>query len=138
MNVLELPFNRFIGLCSSGKPEYIFMLDEKGEYLNHLGTVHASALYALAEATSGYFLLNEFSELTGIIPVVRKVETKYRKPANGKIYSSAQFADNSRESIIEELGKRGKILIVVRSLLYDASGNVVMQSDFEWFLTNDR
>jgi len=77
------------------------MLDNRPEYRNHLNTVHASALFALAEASSGYFLLNEFSELTDIIPVVRKVETKYKKPATCIVFSKAKFQEIGKNEIFE-------------------------------------
>lgn len=65
MNVFELPFNRFIGLEPSTDSEYLLMVRDRQEYLNHLNTVHASTQFALAEATSGFFLQNEFQGLTG-------------------------------------------------------------------------
>jgi hypothetical protein len=82
MKVLEIPFNKFIGLQQADtENDSIFKLERKKEYLNHLGTIHASALFALAEASSGEFLLNEFKDYKlDIIPVVRKVEIKYSKP----------------------------------------------------------
>ena len=55
MNVLELPFNKYIGLEKVSNSDYLLMLNEKEAYLNHLSTVHVSALFALAEATSGFF-----------------------------------------------------------------------------------
>ena len=69
MNVFELPFNKYIGLEKSSDTDHLLMLSEKEDYLNHLSTVHASALFALAEATSGFFLLNEFREIKNILPV---------------------------------------------------------------------
>lgn len=134
MNVFKLPFNQFIGLEPSSDPAYLLVLSEKDIYHNHLETVHASAQFALAEATSGFFLINEFHDLTNIIPVVRKVETKYRKPAKGRIYSKAGFEGTDRRRIIEELSEKQRTLITVRVLLYDSEGINVMQSDFEWFL----
>lgn len=83
MNVFDLPFNKFIGLAPSNRQEYLLMLRDNENYHNHLKTVHASAQFALAEATSGYFLLNEFQQITNIIAVVRKVDTKYKKPVQG-------------------------------------------------------
>lgn len=83
MDVTKLPFNEFIGLKLSDEPNYLLMLDDRAEYLNHLNTVHAGALFTLAEATSGHYLLGQFNELPDIVPVVRKVEIKYRKPAIG-------------------------------------------------------
>ncbi|MDD5362408.1 MAG: YiiD C-terminal domain-containing protein [Ignavibacteria bacterium] len=134
MNVCDLPFNKFVGLEPYDNPEYLLMLKNKKEYLNHLETVHASAQFALAEATSGHFLLNEFRELTGIIPVVRKTETKFKKPAYGCVYSKASFAGTDKTKIIEELNTRHRALITVRVELFDSGKNFVMQSDFEWFI----
>ena len=138
MNVFELPFNKHIGLEKSSDSDYLLMLAEKDEYLNHLSTVHASALFALAEATSGFFLLNEFQKLENIIPVVRNVETKYKKPALGKILSTAGFVNIDKEKILEELETNQRILITVRVLLYDSEKTKVMQSDFEWFVAKKK
>jgi len=41
---------------------------------NHLGTVHASAQLALAEASRGEFLLRAMGDMQGIVPVVRRLE----------------------------------------------------------------
>ena len=91
MNVLKLPFNEYIGLAESTDSEYMLMLQNDEKYLNHLNTVHASALFALAEATSGLLLLADFKDLTDIMPVVRQVETKLNKPAQGQVFSTAFF-----------------------------------------------
>ena len=138
MNVFELPFNKYIGLEKSSDSDYLLILTEKEEYLNHLSTVHASALFALAEATSGFFLLNEFQEIENILPVVRKVETKYKKPALGKILSKASFLNADKEVILTELKINHRTLITVRVLLYDSEKNTVMQSDFEWFIAKNK
>ena len=84
IDVLEIPFNKFLGLQQADPNNgYIFKLEPKKEYQNHLGTIHASALFALAEASSGEFLFNQFKDYRlDLIPVVRKVEVKYSKPAN--------------------------------------------------------
>ena len=57
MDITKIPFNQFIGLKISDKSGYLLMLDNRPEYRNHLDTVHASAMFALAEATSGYFFI---------------------------------------------------------------------------------
>lgn len=134
MNVFDLPFNRFVGIEPSLDTEYLLALEDKEEYLNHLKTVHASAQFALAEASSGFFLINEFRELTDIFPVVRKVETKYKKSAQGAIYSKASFVGTDRTKIMEELNAKNRTLLTVRVLLYDSERSNVMQSDFEWFI----
>jgi hypothetical protein len=137
MNVFDLPFNKFVGLELSDNPEYLLMLKNKDKYQNHLSTVHASAQFALAEATSGHFLLNEFRDLTEIIPVVRKAETKYKKPAQGCVYSKASFVNTDKTKITEELNSRHRALITVRVELFVSGKIPVMQSDFEWFVARN-
>jgi len=135
MDVTNLPFNHFIGLKISNKRGYLLMLDNRIEYHNHLDTVHASALFALAEATSGHFLLNEFSELTNIVPVVRKVEIKYRKPATGGIFSRAKFLETEKNEVLEALTQRGRVIIKVEVSLFEETDVLIMRSVFEWFVT---
>jgi len=135
IDVTKLPFNHFIGLKISDKNSYFLMLDNRVEYRNHLDTVHASAMFSLAEATSGYFLLNEFSELTDIVPVVRKVEIKYKKPTKGGVFSKAKFLDTEKSEIFEALTLRGRAILKVEVTLFDETEALIMQSIFEWFIT---
>jgi hypothetical protein len=135
MEILDIPYNQFTGLKYSTNPEYLMMLENREVYHNHLGTVHASAMFALAEATSGYFLQNEFQQLTNVIPVVRKVETKFKKPATGSIFSKASLIEATPQQVIDELNARQRALVVVRVILFNEEGANVMQCDFEWFLT---
>jgi acyl-coenzyme A thioesterase PaaI-like protein len=109
------------------------MLSDKEKYKNHLGTIHASAQFSLAEATSGYFLLKEFQEIKNIIPVVRKVEVKYKKPAQGKLFSKAELKENEEE-IIKELFDKQRVLITVKVGILDSKSNITMVADFEWFI----
>lgn len=135
MDVTMLPFNKFIGLKYSDNPGYLLMLDNKTEYLNHLDTVHASAQFALAEATSGHYLLEQFAGISDIIPVVRKVEIKYRKPTVGIIYSRARFLNTEKTDFLETLKQKGRALLSVEISLFNTEGVIVMQSIFEWFIS---
>lgn len=61
MDVTKLPFNRFIGLEKGALADkFLVSLPASAQYTNHLGTVHASALLAVAEAGSAEFLLRHF------------------------------------------------------------------------------
>lgn len=135
MDVTKLPFNEFIGLKYSDNPCFLLMLDNRSEYLNHLSTVHASALFALAEATSGHFLLEQFAEISDIIPVVRKAEIKYRKPVTGVVYSNAKFLNIEKQEFIETLNNKGRALLSVEISLFNTTDELVMQSVFEWFIS---
>ena len=86
MDVTELPFNRLIGLepapAGSG---FLVSLPAGPQYANHLGTVHAVALLAVAEAGAGAFLARQAGVPVGLVPVVRRLEAKFRRPATGRV-----------------------------------------------------
>ena len=133
MDILSIPFNQFLGLALSDDPAYLMTLPAKGEYENHLRTVHAGALFALAEASSGLRLLREFSDVKDMIPVVRNVEVKYRKPAVGAIFSQASLG-MEKADVLAALETRRRVLFPIRVSLYDADAVMVMQAVFEWFV----
>lgn len=137
MNVLEIPFNKFIGLQRADtENDFIFKLELKNYYLNHLGTMHASTFFALAEASSGEFLLNEFKEYKlAVIPVVRNVEIKYSKPASGTIFSKASIIDSNTIDIINELRRKKRIIIKVSVDIYGNDKDKLFTSVFDWFIT---
>jgi hypothetical protein len=56
MNVIDIPFNRFVGIREAqGDAPRLLELGESPDYLNHLGTVHAGAQLTLAEAGRATF-----------------------------------------------------------------------------------
>ncbi|MDR3403450.1 MAG: DUF4442 domain-containing protein [Chthoniobacter sp.] len=133
-SVTELPFNRFIGLQPAPSPEKLLQLPAGENYLNHLGTVHASALLALAEATSGEFLLRHFGSSDGVVPVVRCLEAKFRKPANGSVTSVANATPEALTQLDVDLAGKGRALIAVSVELHDASGTHALSATVEWFI----
>jgi len=137
MNVTKIPFNQFIGIEKTNtNSEYLLTLKSNEQLKNHLGTVHASALFALAEATSGEFLLNGFSQIEfDIIPVVRKSEVKYCKPANGPVFSKAELININKDEFIAELTQKKRAIIQVKVNLFDSENNKVMMAVFDWFVS---
>lgn len=132
--VTELPFNTFIGLQAAADATALLRLPSGGQYLNHLGSVHASALLALAEASSGEFLLRHFGSSAGIVPVVRRMEARFRKPAHGAVSSSASAAPEALPQLDEELAGKGRALITVSVELHDESGTHALSASVEWFI----
>jgi acyl-coenzyme A thioesterase PaaI-like protein len=134
MKVTDIPFNQYIGIKESNQQNYLLMLDKSDNQLNHLGTIHASAQFSLAEATSGYFLLQSFGDLAKrVIPVVRKSELKFRKPAMGAIFSTASFSGTTVERVLEELNSSGRALVSVETKIFDDQ-NQTLTATFEWFI----
>jgi len=133
-SVTELPFNSLLGIQIATEPSQLLRLPSGEQYLNHLGTVHASAQLALAEASSGEFLLKHFGFTDGIVTVVRRLEAKFRKPANGAVTSTATAAPTAIEPPDAELASKGRALIPIKVELHDQSGAHTLSATVEWFV----
>src|SRR6185369_16163353 len=115
MHVTDLAINKTLGmqLASAGNG-HILEMPESPLLLNHVGTVHASVQFALAEASSGEFLLRHLGEAQSqIFAVLRTSEVKFRTPAHGALRASARLADGVAESLSTELSSRGGALASV-------------------------
>ena len=134
-SVIDLPFNQFIGLQQSADPGKLLQLPAGDRYLNHLGTVHASAQLALAEASSGEFLLRALGTSDGLIPVVRRLESKFRKPANGAISSTVTTSAETVEDLKTTLNAKGRAVVSIDVELHDEAGNHTLSAAVEWFIT---
>lgn len=136
MDITKLPFNELIDLKRSPDHNYMLSLSDDRKYTNHLETVHAAALFALAESTGGDFLLIHFPDHSeGLIPVVRRAEVKYKKPARGQINSTATLIDDTIESINQQLISKNRAIIQLKVDLFDAGKVNVMTANFEWFVS---
>ncbi len=83
MDITQIPFNRYISILKSIDNKNILELAFNDNMKNHIGTFHASAQFALAEACSGLALQNEFPDLANsVVPILRKSEIKFKKPAS--------------------------------------------------------
>jgi len=138
VDVTQIPFNRLLGILKCELPdEGLLMLRDSECYTNHLNTVHASAQFALGEAASGEYLLERFkniSEKEIIIPVVRNVEVKFKKPGKGAVRASANISDDVVSQTITSIEKKGRALIPVSVTISDSSGNITMTATYEWYV----
>jgi len=134
-SVTELPFNSFLGIETASDPAQLLRLPAGAQYLNHLGTVHASAQLALAEASSGEFLLRALGAASGVVPVVRRLESKFRKPANGAVTSTVSTPPEALEQLRANLAAKGRAIVSVAVELHDESGAHTLSATVEWFIT---
>ena len=136
MNILELPFNAHVGLerCDDGQ-DGLLRLPADNRYTNHLGTVHASALFSLAEASSGELLIAKLGDSASSIgAMVRRTETKFKKPATGEIRSMGGINESDWSAAMDQLAGKGRALITIKIKIVDANDQIVSQSAFDWFL----
>ena len=136
MDITKVPFNKMLGISLANNTEYLLQLDARVEYTNHLGTVHAAALFTLAEGTGAQLLLKSFPEdiIDNVIPVLRKVDVSYKKPATGIIVSTASLKDTTIELVTEQLLSKKRVSILTLVDLFDESKTRVFSANFEWFV----
>lgn len=135
MDVTQLPFNKLIGLeAAPAGSGYLVGLPGDPRHANHLGSVHASALLAVAEAGSGVFLAQRFASHAGFVPVVRRLEAKFRKPATGGIFARCLATSEDVSRWDGALATRGRVLASLPVDVVDMDGSVVMSATVEWFI----
>jgi len=135
VDVTQLPFNRLVGLePAAADGGYLVSLPAGPQYANHLGTVHASALLAVAEVGSGAFLAGRLADATGFVPVVRRLDAKFRKPATGRVSARAAVPDEEVARWSSELAGRGRVSAAVPIEVVDGAGVVVLSATVEWFI----
>ena len=136
MDVTQLPFNRLVGLkkCASNQ-QGVFELSADSRYHNHLGTVHASALYALAEASSGQVLVEQSGlNPNEVIPILRRSDIKYRKPAEGVVYSKVKCCEDDWKAFKDTLERRSRALLSMKVEILNKD-LVVAVGKFDWFVS---
>lgn len=102
---------------------------------NHLGTLHASAQFALAETASGDHLQGLFPELAGhVVPLLRGAEVRFRRPAKGAVYAVGSVAEVARERFIAQLQRKGRASICVEVEVRDADGAVTCGGSYDWYV----
>jgi acyl-coenzyme A thioesterase PaaI-like protein len=136
MHVTDLAINKTMGmqLAPPGKG-HLLELPESPLLLNHVGTVHASVQFALAEACSGEFLLHEMGEAQpDVFAVLRTSEVKFRKPAHGALRASARFGERTGPALSDDLAARGRALASVQVEVADTQDVITMTGRYDWFL----
>jgi len=140
MDITEVPFNKFVGIArTDGEPGFLLQLGDSTDYENHIGTVHASAQIALAEATSGEFLMQQFPELgNSVLAVVRRMEAKFKNPLKGKVMSRAKIPKEQAAIFTELLQSKGRGMIGVEVEVVGADGVVGLILTVEWFVQKQK
>jgi acyl-coenzyme A thioesterase PaaI-like protein len=91
----SVPFTNYTGvkLLELSATTGVARLVQRPDVSNHIGSVHAGALFTLAEAASGAAMVGVFDQhLTAIRPVVSQAHIAYVKVAKGVLLASATLA----------------------------------------------
>lgn len=135
MKIVDIPFNRHIALESCDDDRGVMCLRYSPEMTNHLGTMHASAQFALAEACSGRFMLGTFPEYADdYVAVLRKSEVKYRRQTRDTIYAMAATEERDIALFRSRLERKDRAVLSVRVTVRDATEEVAMDGTFDWYV----
>jgi len=67
------------------------------------------------------------------VPVVRRIEAKFRKPASGRVAARCRVAEDAIERWSGELARRGRVSAAIPVEVVDTAGAVAMTAEVEWF-----
>jgi uncharacterized protein (TIGR00369 family) len=99
---------------------------------NHIATMHAGALFTLAEAASGAAIAGMFVErLAALRPVAASAAIDYMKPAKGLITAHARI-DDSKDALFATLDADGKVRFAVSVTMVDGEGREVAAMRVDW------
>lgn len=102
---------------------------------NHLSTLHAGALYTLAEAQSGLTLQTLFPAYADTtLPLLRESSIKYKKPATTSVWAKAHCEDDAIVAFKEQLEKRSRGVITLDVTLTSEHKEIVAIASFTWFV----
>jgi len=128
--VLELPFVRHVGLEVA--EEGALAIRSSPLLENHIGTLHAGALFTLGESASGVALARALAEgLGSVVPVAKNASIAYRKPARGRIRAIGTLAETS-DAIAARVGKDGKTTFDVLVTMKDDGDVEVATMSVTW------
>lgn len=131
--VAGLPFNQRIGVLA--EEDGRLALPDDATLTNHVGTVHAGALFTLGEAASGVAISAVVSAL-GAMPIAKSATISYRRPAKGRIGAVGTIVEDV-DAIGARLVAEGKTVVDVAVALTDAEGTEVATMTVHWHLRGE-
>lgn len=93
----------------------LLRMEDQPAYHNHIGGIHAGAMFTLAETASGAIVLAEFGEMFDkLVPLAVEAKIRYLKPAMGSLTAEAVM-DSTVADVLGQLdsGKRPEFTITV-------------------------
>jgi len=133
MEILLVPFGEHVGIEKKNDTCLKLLFHKHVE--NHIGTLHASAQFMLAETQSAYYLESLFPQYRDkIIPLLRSSSVKYKNPATKDIYAIATTSDELLKKFEKQFLRKGRGSITVMVKVIDMDDVVTMVGEFVWFI----
>lgn len=123
------PANRHLGVTYQqvGPEQVVCLLADDERLRNHVGSQHAAAIFAVAEAAAGGAFVASFGpRMAAINFVARAAEISYTKIARGPLEATARL-ELSPESILAEVDEQGKTRAAVEVTVSNEEGEQVAE-----------
>ena len=128
--IKNIEFIKHLGIKQEGNS---LTLEPKKELLNHIGSIHAGAIFTLAESQSGLTLITQFGK-ANVKALLRNSNIKYRAEATSKLTAIGSIEPKDIEKFNTKLSKKGRALIDVAVKILDSYDNTVATTTFSWFI----
>jgi len=128
-----IPFVQTVGITHKDSDHLI--LSDNPRLQNHLGTLHAGALYTLAETQSALCLMQLFPDLQEkVIPLLRSGGLKYRHPVTESVTATADVLQEEQERFMKRFLHKGRATVTVTVTLKTEEEEICAEGDFVWFV----
>ncbi len=129
----KIPFVQTVGIRHKDADRLTLSNDPRLQ--NHLGTLHAGALYTLAETQSGLALMRLFPDLREeVIPLLRNGGLKYRHPVTESVVANADVLQEERERFMKRFLEKGRATVTVTVTLTTEDEKICAEGEFVWFV----
>ncbi|MEM6306310.1 MAG: DUF4442 domain-containing protein [Pseudomonadota bacterium] len=135
-----VPFARHVGvrLLEIGDGTASAELEQREEVSNHIGSMHAGAMFTLGEAASGAALAGALAPvILEMRPVAAMGQIVYRKVAKGKLVAQAR-ASQTGAALMAAIEADGKVAFDVVVDVRDAEGDTVVEMTVNWYVSRQR
>ncbi|WP_066530909.1 YiiD C-terminal domain-containing protein [Erythrobacter sp. CCH5-A1] len=132
-----VPFAAYVGVTLEEIAEgrATATLEQSHNTSNHIATMHAGALFTLAEAASGAAMAGMFLErLAALRPVAASSTIAYSRPAKGTITAKAAV-DGDKAALFAALDSEGKVRFPVAITMEDSEGREVARMSVDWHVS---
>jgi len=113
-------------------------LTQTEQLSNHIGSLHAGAIFTLAETASGAAMLGAFAEMaTAIRPLATEAKISYLKLGRGTIQAQARTVMAGAE-LREQLRSSGLAAFEINVDVQDERERVIAKVSVQWRVTMPR
>ena len=135
-----VPFANHVGveLVEIGDGTATARLAQRAEVENHIGSMHAAAMFALGEAASGAALAGALAPvILTMRPVAATSQIAFKKVAKGTLTAHAKTSADGA-SLMSTITQEGKVAFDVTVDVKDAQGDTVVEMTVNWYVSPQR